>query len=620
MYFIKKVEISNFRSIYYQEIECSGYNLFCGLNDVGKSNVLKALNLFFNGETDFQAPLNFQSDYNKISLAKAQKSAKQKQLIKIKVTFHIPVGYKSLADLNDFTIEKTFDRSGREELRYSDQNSTKRASMSRIMSKVKFVYIPALKGESVIQYLLGLLGEYQLISSNNIETLNNQINVSTSDLTELLNTSKIGMGTVFGLPTLLSDFWQKLSVSTVYEQFGNLEPELEKSARVKGKNLNLTNYLIPLTMRGDGIKSKYIPPLLQWLQKNNKKSVFIWAIDEPENSLEFRAAEELSQLFSNVYAKETQIFGTTHSMAFINPEENALIKPLVFRCKKSNLGETLIYPLNDLFKKEDSNDLLEELGALQTQKSVITEYRAMLKEQQEKAQKLDSEVKYLAKKIEQISKPLIITEGKTDIKHMKKAMDKLGINDLDMEFIDPDCQPHGGEDLDKLLEKLSKIDHPNKIVGIFDRDVSDIVKTVERGGQPFKHYGKGVYAFCVPVPTVRLFTNQKDISIEYLYTDDEIKTKLRNGTRLFFGTEFNRPSMHHNSEELTLGVTDGKGKEKIIENNGKQAVYDKTDTNVLAKKDEFAEAILKDEIDISQGSWENFRPIFNTIRTISLLQ
>ena len=150
MYYFKKVEISNFRSIYHQEIECSEYNLFCGLNDVGKSNVLKALNLFFNGKTDFQAPLNFQSDYNKISLAKAQKSAKQKQLIKIKVTFNIPEGYKSLSDLKDFSIEKTFDRSGREELRYSDPNSKKRASMSRIMSKVKFVYIPALKGESVI--------------------------------------------------------------------------------------------------------------------------------------------------------------------------------------------------------------------------------------------------------------------------------------------------------------------------------------------------------------------------------------------------------------------------------------------------------------------------------------
>ena len=44
---IKQIEISNFRSIKHTTIDCSEYNLFCGQNDVGKSNILKALNLFF---------------------------------------------------------------------------------------------------------------------------------------------------------------------------------------------------------------------------------------------------------------------------------------------------------------------------------------------------------------------------------------------------------------------------------------------------------------------------------------------------------------------------------------------------------------------------------------------
>ena len=55
---------------------------------------------------------------------------------------------------------------------------------------------------------------------------------------------------------------------------------------------------------------------------------------------------------------------------------------------------------------------------------------------------------------------------------------------------------------------------------------------------------------------------------------------------------------------------------KILENNGGQAVYDDDDNNHLAKKDEFAEAVKNDKISISNDSWNNFIPIFDTIRDI----
>ena len=50
---IKKITIKNFRSIVNETIDFSDFNCFVGKNDSGKSNVLKALNLFFNGKTDF---------------------------------------------------------------------------------------------------------------------------------------------------------------------------------------------------------------------------------------------------------------------------------------------------------------------------------------------------------------------------------------------------------------------------------------------------------------------------------------------------------------------------------------------------------------------------------------
>lgn len=380
MHLIKRVEITNFRSIQHEVINCSAHNLFCGLNDVGKSNVLKALNLFFNGETDFMTPLDFSLDYNKISLAKATRSDKQKQQIKIKITFHVPQTYRSLSSRKDFSIEKVFDRYGKPETKYSEEEKVKKTSIARLHNRIRFVYIPALKGEAVIQYLLGLIGEYQLVEAQAIDNMNSQINNSTKDLSGLLQSSNISTGAFFGLPTLLRDFWQKLSVNTSYEQFSILDQSIEGTAKDKSRKLNPSNYQIPLTLRGEGIKSKYIPPLLQWLQQNNKSDYYIWGIDEPENSLEFRASEYLSTLFCNEYALTTQIFGTTHSMAFINPPDNAKMKPTVFRCVKTDTGATSIRTIEDLLKDQTRQELLDELGVLEIQKHIIEEFREKIKE------------------------------------------------------------------------------------------------------------------------------------------------------------------------------------------------------------------------------------------------
>ena len=46
-------------------------NVFVGLNDAGKSNFLKALNLFFNGETDYNIQFDFKKDFSDLFLEKS---------------------------------------------------------------------------------------------------------------------------------------------------------------------------------------------------------------------------------------------------------------------------------------------------------------------------------------------------------------------------------------------------------------------------------------------------------------------------------------------------------------------------------------------------------------------
>lgn len=75
---ITSIRIKNFRSIKNALIKVKDMNIFVGLNDVGKSNVLKALNLFFNGNTDYDTPLILRKIFHVFLLKRA---IKQKKLL-----------------------------------------------------------------------------------------------------------------------------------------------------------------------------------------------------------------------------------------------------------------------------------------------------------------------------------------------------------------------------------------------------------------------------------------------------------------------------------------------------------------------------------------------------------
>lgn len=266
-------------------------------------------------------------------------------------------------------------------------------------------------------------------------------------------------------------------------------------------------------------------------------------------------------------------------------------------------GKHMIFDLdhNGISCSATKNDLYEEV------------YNLMIDENNRFAKLC----KDLTVKLESLTKPLIITEGKTDIKHILKAKEKLGVTDLDFDIIQEDQQPDGDSNLYKLLEQAAHIENKNIIIGIFDRDIKKTVENIEKNGQQIKDFGNNVYAFCIPLPESRRMNGEEDISIEFLFSDVEIHTKLKNGCSLYFGDEFSaRTGRHKNDKTLTLSNQSDRGKHKIVENNGGQAVYNEQEENILAKKDDFANAISSDEIEISEESWNNFKPIFETIRSI----
>jgi len=531
---IEKIEITSFRSIEKLVLKDIGeINVFSGINDVGKSNILKALNLFFNEQTDFLKPLKFEVDYNKISRARMIRSSKMKQLIKIRIYIKPPPSYKTLSSEKTVYLERQFDRYGTLTEKYSTDDSIKKTSITKLINKIRYIYIPALKGEDVLQFLLSLIGERELVSEKDISSLNNSIQEKTKDLTEILNASGIDIGTSFGLPTLLSEFWQKLSVDTEYEQFKKLESDIQGSDSLAPLNRDL--FKVSLLNHGEGIKSKYIPPLLQWLDKNDTSKIFIWGIDEPENSLEFGLADELARLFYNDYSLRNQIFITSHSLAFINPPDNVKVKPKRYRVIKDNLGGTKCEDFNKLFKLGGTgNDLFNELGILIAQKEFIDEYR-----------KVVSEKEQLKQKIDEYTKPLLIVEGKTDKKIIEIAWNKLNEStDLPFEiipsgvYIDQNKSEGGADIVRKTLEFISPMIKNQIVIGLFDNDKEgnerfkglnkDIFREYKSTSISRKHKKKEIYGLLLPKCNNRdsfVGTNpsHRYLEIEHYFSDDILK-------------------------------------------------------------------------------------------------
>jgi len=460
---ISKIEIDGFRSIRKQTIEVNNINVFSGLNDVGKSNILKALNLFFCGRTDFGVFFNFANDYSKVAQASAQKSAKKKQQVKIKIYFKAPSSFKTLTN-KKLWVERVFDRENvKNEITSLDGQKEKR-SLTRLVNSIQYFYIPALKGQDVMNYILGEVGKRKLISEGDISELNEKVNASIIDLANILLKSTIKTETNFSLPVLVEDFWQKLNINTTYDEFEKLNREINPSKKGNADPLNKEFYQIPLQLRGEGVKSKHIPPLLQWIQEREKNRYYIWGIDEPENSLEFKKAQEVADLYFKEYKKCAQLFLTSHSLAFIFPDQFSEL--FVFRCTKGYFGDTKIELLQSLFEKQDKLNLAEEIGALEIQKQFIKGWRLK-----------NNEINDLKNIVSSLTKPVIFVEGEIDKKYCDMTLELFGKTNYpaDIKWIGykndkGDVQFSGKDSLDKAEQYLVANQPFYKTVLFYDVD------------------------------------------------------------------------------------------------------------------------------------------------------
>lgn len=89
---IRRISLKNFRSIIDLTMKATDLTVIVGDNDCGKSNVLRSLNLFFNGHTNPGVAFNFADDYNRFAEAKAKRALE----IEVQLDLELPESYRNL--------------------------------------------------------------------------------------------------------------------------------------------------------------------------------------------------------------------------------------------------------------------------------------------------------------------------------------------------------------------------------------------------------------------------------------------------------------------------------------------------------------------------------------------
>lgn len=216
----------------------------------------------------------------------------------------------------------------------------------------------------------------------------------------------------------------------------------------------------------------------------------------------------------------------------------------------------------------------------------------------------------LKAQIEKGELPLIVTEGKTDILHLKSAKDNLGIVD-DYEFFDVPGD-WGDSKLKALLEQISKLPQKRKVIGIFDRDVASIVKDVEGAGEPFKDYGNNVYAFCIPAPEGR--EQYENISIEFYYSDEDLKRENQ-GKRIYFDNEVQLIVSAQNQAKKSYVVRDLPASDEELT----KKIFDKDVAKMATahSKAVFANLINSNQAFSEGVDFDRFNLIFSIIKKIT---
>ena len=300
--YLKRIKIKNFRSLADAEIFPANYTVLVGPNDSGKSNVLRALNLFFNQQTDVGQRLVFDLDYSQQAVARVRKAKE----IEIELEFQPPINY---TDNQRVIWKKVWRKEAatpiKDECRMVGGGGfSQRSKTEYWIRQISYEYVPAIRGKEFFATLKRRLHntladtiETRLASASGdfLGNIRREVQSIEQEAQRLF-----GLTTEFSLPSDLGSFFETLDFKTAD-----------------------THAATPLQNRGDGIQGRHIPVILRFLAQQRKTNFArgkpppetIWGYEEPENNLELsKQMDEAKEFLES--SESIQLLVTTHSPAF----------------------------------------------------------------------------------------------------------------------------------------------------------------------------------------------------------------------------------------------------------------------------------------------------------------
>lgn len=437
MRIIDRVDINYFRSISSLSLTgCRDINIIAGQNDAGKSNILKALNLFFNNSPERDEDFEFLMNLNRAREDEAR-AAKGRMTIWIKVHFNNFLNWKSLP--KKFYVKRSWNR-------YEDRpadtfpDSLPGTTIGRFLNKLQYHYIPAVRDREIYGDLLADLHD-TLVKDESVG-LRKSSNAFVDDLDKITDAmsakilERLKIESRVNIPGDLQDFFRALDFSTKFNKFD-----------------------VPLPMRGDGIQSRHIPFILDYIA-NKSSHYHIWGYEEPENSLEMSRAYEMAEDFRDRFSLENQIFVTTHSPSFYDIRGDNSARWLIEGVENGDLIEPRIEPIS-------SSDIPDKsLGLV----SVIA---PRIRELREEYDALQTSLIEMSDRVVKAECPVVFVEGPTDVAILSHAKNVLGFSTDNYRFE----SANGATEITAFLKLSTRVKPDARpLCGVYDADATGRVE------------------------------------------------------------------------------------------------------------------------------------------------
>lgn len=256
----------------------------------------------------------------------------------------------------------------------------------------------------------------------------------------------------------------------------------------------------------------------------------------------------------------------------------------------------------EIFRQDNDSPKIKEIDASEYEElKYVESYYDKIQNPILRLNQLEQENYRLKEVIQNQTKPIVLTEGKTDWKHLKKAKIKLK-NEDEYDFYE--CEENMGDiELLKTLKSSIKINSAHKLIFIFDADNPEIISQVSEDGHNFKSWGNNVYSFVIPKPHIR--ENEETISIEHYYPDEILKkdVKCDDGIirRIYCGNDFQTTGLNTViKKRCNKKSSCGSNKIRILSGCDEEKVYDidnedNNSTNYALTKNDFFERIICDD-------------------------